>query len=1008
MAFTYNAGTHHWSHVDQGDPILNGNDLQACLNAAAAGDFIDCLANVEYRTNTAFKLAIHAGASMITIQSSAMASLPAPGIRVGNDAGTKALMPKITTNDSASGASACAIFTEQTGSNSAAYWTLQGLEIRPARYLIANDQMTFMLALIWLGHNNTGGPYSVPQSLDTQVPDQLAIKQCLIWSGGFYGPYTGSGNVSNQLPQQIQEGIALHSNNTTIRDCYIYDIHTRTTPEAQAIAQCNGAGPYQIINNYLEASGENLFFGGADQFVPLIQCGSKADPSDPLYPSGKYTTTLATGTTNITNNWIRKNPQWNPLDPTYQSVLPGGQGVRWNVKNLLEFKSGINANIQHNTLENCWVAADQQGYAILITPRGQNNKTGFKYFQGQPWTQAANLVISNNHILHTLSGFQVTGGDPGAVERAIDIRTVGATYQGNGTLRTHDITIQDNLWEDLFDYTRFGSNDGSNTGTTPTTTTFGTWMYVANGGLATPDSTNNPTGSGSILNLIINHNTHIATDIRGQTKFFVVDTLLGQFSHDGFQFTNNICHIGGYGCSGFNSSFANIAQDKQIFRPPDFSNPVVVKNNILYGKDLSQFPGVYTGGFLEGTGTSTDSNFYLTQAAGQALFTTFNPTGAGNYTIVNPPAGTPAYHGATDSPNNIGALTFTWASGGGGSTTVNSTTTMSASANPSSVGNAVTFTASVAGSGGIPTGTVQFANNGVNFGGAIPLVIGAMSSTAQSPAVSLGAGSYTITGSYSGDATFNSSVGTMTEVVGVSLTITELSSKNPSLVGDAVTFTAQIIGTGPVPTGLVQFAVDGVNLGIGVNLVNGMATTTTNALTAGTHTITASYSGDPNYTASQASIIQIVQIVTIGVEPVGGVMAPLTAALVFATPITNGFGPVITIPPKARTILGFVNAAHAPGGAGQKLDVWLQSSVDNGANWNDTAHVQLTGSGYAMLPISLVAPGPGVVPTKNDGTLAAGAIIQGPVGGILRAKYTVVIGTGTTDNWVFQVTADFL
>lgn len=38
--------------------------------------------------------------------------------------------------------------------------------------------------------------------------------------------------------------------------------------DAQAIAAFNGPGPFRIINNYLEASGENVMFGGADPMIP--------------------------------------------------------------------------------------------------------------------------------------------------------------------------------------------------------------------------------------------------------------------------------------------------------------------------------------------------------------------------------------------------------------------------------------------------------------------------------------------------------------------------------------------------------------------------------------------------------------------------------------------------------------------------------------------------------------------------------------------------------------------
>ena len=38
--------------------------------------------------------------------------------------------------------------------------------------------------------------------------------------------------------------------------------------DAQAICGWNGPGPFQIINNYLEASGENVMFGGALTSIP--------------------------------------------------------------------------------------------------------------------------------------------------------------------------------------------------------------------------------------------------------------------------------------------------------------------------------------------------------------------------------------------------------------------------------------------------------------------------------------------------------------------------------------------------------------------------------------------------------------------------------------------------------------------------------------------------------------------------------------------------------------------
>ena len=40
--------------------------------------------------------------------------------------------------------------------------------------------------------------------------------------------------------------------------------------DTQAIGGWNGPGPYLIENNYLEAAGENVMFGGADPTIPNL------------------------------------------------------------------------------------------------------------------------------------------------------------------------------------------------------------------------------------------------------------------------------------------------------------------------------------------------------------------------------------------------------------------------------------------------------------------------------------------------------------------------------------------------------------------------------------------------------------------------------------------------------------------------------------------------------------------------------------------------------------------
>ncbi len=79
------------------------------------------------------------------------------------------------------------------------------------------------------------------------------------------------------------------------------------------------------------------------------------------------------------------------------------------------------------------------------------------------------------------------------------------------------------------------------------------------------------------------------------------------------------------------------------------------------------------------------------------------------------------------------------------------------------------------------------------------------------------------------------------------------SSANPSDLTQSVTFTATVTSTG-TPTGIVQFKIDGTNLGSPVNLVGGVATISTAALTAGAYSVSADYSGDSNFTPSSGTL----------------------------------------------------------------------------------------------------------------------------------------------------------
>src|SRR5207248_6389008 len=120
-----------------------------------------------------------------------------------------------------------------------------------------------------------------------------------------------------------------------------------------------------------------------------------------------------------------------------------------------------------------------------------------------------------------------------------------------------------------------------------------------------------------------------------------------------------------------------------------------------------------------------------------------------------------------------------------------------------------------------------------------------------------GAGACTITASQAGDANYNAATNVpQTFTIAKANTVSALlSAVNPSSFGQSVTFTATVTSGAGTPTGTAQFKDNGTNLGAPSALnAGGVATFTTSSLTAGTHTITAEYSGDGNFLISSGTL----------------------------------------------------------------------------------------------------------------------------------------------------------
>ena len=255
-------------------------------------------------------------------------------------------------------------------------------------------------------------------------------------------------------------------------------------------------------------------------------------------------------------------------------------------------------------------------------------------------------------------------------------------------------------------------------------------------------------------------------------------------------------------------------------------------------------PGTPTGVVTWWDGTTELGNFALN---GNSASLTTSTLSLGTHSITANYGGDAVFAASTSA-----ALTQTV----GNTTTTN--TSLTSSANPSTAGQFVTFTATVTPNGsGTPTGSVKFKDGGATLGSAS--LSGSQASYSTS---SLSTGTHSIAAVYGGDTNFSGSTSAaLSQTVNSAstsggTTSTSLSSSlNPATTGQAVTFTATVTPDGSgTPTGSVTFEDGSTSLGSAA-LSGGTASFTTSSLSVGGHSITASYGGDANFSSSTSETL---------------------------------------------------------------------------------------------------------------------------------------------------------
>jgi hypothetical protein len=304
-----------------------GGDLQAALNAAEPGDEIILTAGGIYTGN--FVLPVKPLSTFITVRSSRCGELPL-GVRVNPS--QSGLMAQVVTPN------VMPVISAPVWSH---HWRFQCLE-----FTQSSTVGQWGYNLIQLG----GAASYENQTTLESAPHHLEFDRVII--------------RARDASTALQRGVTLNSAYTTISNSYISDIKWLAT-ETQAIGGWNGPGPFLIENNFIEAAGINILFGGTVPTIPDLV------PSDIV----------------IRGNTLSKRLEW----------LGRGYGA----KNLLELKNARRVNFTDNTASNSWPDG-QTGWAVVLNA-----------FADAPQNVVEDVELSRNVFTNVSNGINLRGMDTG-------------------------------------------------------------------------------------------------------------------------------------------------------------------------------------------------------------------------------------------------------------------------------------------------------------------------------------------------------------------------------------------------------------------------------------------------------------------------------------------------------------------------------------------------------------------------------------------------------------------
>ena len=324
--------------------VNQGGDLQDALYRAQPGDEVVLQAGATFSGN--FVLPVKSGESYVTVRSSRSGELP-EGARVSLSDAAK--MARLETPNVAP------VLRAPSGAH---HYRFVGVEFTQGASV-----GQYGYNLIELGEDREADP--------ARAAHHLEFDRCIV-------------RARDSLTA-VQRGITLNSASTVVKNSHISDIKWAGV-ETQAVGGWNGPGPFLIENNFLEAAGVNILFGGA----PSANSGMM--PSD----------------ITIRGNRIFKRPEW--------------YGTQWTVKNLFELKSARRVVFDANDCENSWPMA-QTGWAVILNAGGDSGAHSV----------IEDVQIVNSRFRNIANGINLRGMEDGDVApRMRRVRIANNTFENVG------------------------------------------------------------------------------------------------------------------------------------------------------------------------------------------------------------------------------------------------------------------------------------------------------------------------------------------------------------------------------------------------------------------------------------------------------------------------------------------------------------------------------------------------------------------------------------------------